>query len=73
MFGGKLGIPELLILLVIALIFFGPSKLAELGKGLGEGIKGFGQRARCCKSRHEKEYDQATCTHLRSPFAKLVE
>ena len=41
MFGGKLGWPEVLILLVIALLFFGPSKLKELGKGLGEGIQGF--------------------------------
>ena len=41
MFGGKLGWPEVLVLLVIALLFFGPSKLKELGKGLGEGIQGF--------------------------------
>ncbi len=41
MFGGKLGVPELLVLLVIALIIFGPSKISELGKGLGEGIKNF--------------------------------
>jgi sec-independent protein translocase protein TatA len=41
MFGGKLGLPELLILLVIALLIFGPSKLADFGKGLGEGIKNF--------------------------------
>jgi sec-independent protein translocase protein TatA len=41
MFGGKLGVPELLILLVIAILFFGPSKLADLGKGLGEGIRNF--------------------------------
>ena len=38
---GKLGLPEILILLVIALLIFGPSKLADLGKGLGEGIKNF--------------------------------
>jgi sec-independent protein translocase protein TatA len=41
MFGGKLGVPELLILLVIALLFFGPGKLADFGKGLGEGIRNF--------------------------------
>ena len=41
MFGGKIGVPELLVLLAIALLVFGPSKLADLGKGLGEGIKNF--------------------------------
>ena len=41
MFGGKLGLPELAIILVIALLVFGPSKLADIGKGLGEGIRNF--------------------------------
>ena len=41
LFGGKLGLPELAILALIALLFFGPSKLADLGKGLGEGIRNF--------------------------------
>jgi len=41
MFGGRLGLPELLILFAIALLFFGPGKLADFGKGLGEGIKNF--------------------------------
>jgi sec-independent protein translocase protein TatA len=39
--GGKLGLPELLLIIAIALLLFGPSKLADLGKGLGEGIKNF--------------------------------
>lgn len=41
MFGGKLGLPEILLILAIALLIFGPSKLADLGKSLGEGIKNF--------------------------------
>lgn len=38
---GKLGLPEILLLLAIALLIFGPSKLADLGKGLGDGIRNF--------------------------------
>jgi len=41
MFGGKIGLPELLLILGIALLIFGPKKLGELGKGLGEGIRNF--------------------------------
>ena len=41
MFGGKLGLPELAVIMVIALLIFGPKKLGELGKGLGEGIRNF--------------------------------
>jgi sec-independent protein translocase protein TatA len=41
MFGGKLGWPELLIILGIALVFFGPSKLGDLGKGIGDAIRNF--------------------------------
>jgi sec-independent protein translocase protein TatA len=32
---------HLLVILFIALLVFGPSKLKDLGKGLGEGIRGF--------------------------------
>ena len=39
MFG--LGLPELMIILVIALVFFGPKKLPSMGKSLGEAIRGF--------------------------------
>lgn len=32
---------HLLVILGIALLMFGPKKLPELGKGIGEGIRGF--------------------------------
>jgi sec-independent protein translocase protein TatA len=37
----KLGLPEILVILAIALLIFGPGRLSELGKGLGEGIRNF--------------------------------
>lgn len=33
--------PELLVIFVVALVVFGPSKLPDLGKSLGEAIRGF--------------------------------
>lgn len=41
MFEGLLQPMHLLVILGIALLLFGPQKLPELGKGLGEGIRGF--------------------------------
>ena len=41
MFEGLLQPMHLLVVLFIAILFFGPSKLGELGKGLGDGIRHF--------------------------------
>ena len=41
MFEGLLQPAHLLVILVVGLFVFGPKKLPELGKGLGEGIRGF--------------------------------
>jgi sec-independent protein translocase protein TatA len=38
---GRIGIPELLIILVIILVLFGASRLPEIGKGIGKGIRNF--------------------------------
>ena len=41
MFEGLMQPMHLLVILFIALLVFGPNKLSELGKGLGQGIKNF--------------------------------
>ena len=41
MFEGLFQPTHLLLILGIALLVFGPKKLADLGKGLGDGVRGF--------------------------------
>jgi sec-independent protein translocase protein TatA len=36
-----IGMPELLVIGLVAVVLFGGSKMADLGKGLGEGIRNF--------------------------------
>jgi sec-independent protein translocase protein TatA len=43
---GNLGFTEILLIGVALLIFFGPSKLPELGKALGKGIQEFKKASR---------------------------
>ncbi|MFZ5897805.1 MAG: twin-arginine translocase TatA/TatE family subunit [Bacillota bacterium] len=42
----RIGMPELIIILVVALIIFGPGKLPEAGKALGRTIKEFRRSSR---------------------------
>ena len=37
----NIGVPELLVILLIALLLFGAGKLPQLGRGIGEGIRNF--------------------------------
>jgi sec-independent protein translocase protein TatA len=52
---GSLGMPELVIILVIALIIFGPRKLPELGRSLGKSIGEFKKASNELRSTLEEE------------------
>jgi TatA/E family protein of Tat protein translocase len=57
MFG--LGVPELIVIFVIALIVFGPKKLPDLGKALGRGIAEFKRASQEVKETIETEVRNA--------------
>ncbi len=52
---GSIGMPELIIIFVIALIIFGPRKLPELGKSLGKSIAEFKKASNELRNTLEEE------------------
>ena len=52
---GSIGMPEMLIILVIALIIFGPRKLPELGRSLGKSLAEFKRASNELRSTLEEE------------------
>ncbi|GAB4278907.1 MAG: TatA/E family twin arginine-targeting protein translocase [Oscillatoriaceae cyanobacterium] len=50
-----IGLPEMVVILVIALLIFGPKKLPEIGKSLGKAIKGFQDASREFESELKQE------------------
>jgi sec-independent protein translocase protein TatA len=62
---GQLGLPEMIIIGIIALLIFGPKKLPDLGSGLGKAIRDFKsamsepeQPAKDEKAKDEKAKDE---------------
>lgn len=56
---GRLGTTELLIVLGIVLVIFGPSKLPELGKSIGKGIRELKQSTKDLQDSIEVEGDDS--------------
>jgi sec-independent protein translocase protein TatA len=52
---GSIGMPELIIIMVIALIIFGPRKLPELGKSLGRSLNEFKKASNDLQNTLEQE------------------
>lgn len=70
---GPIGMPELVIILVIALIIFGPRKLPELGKSLGKSIGEFKRASNELRNSLEEEIKQEEQRDLSTARQKALE
>ena len=55
---GSIGAPELIVIALIALLLFGAGRIADIGKGLGQGIKNFKQGLKEAGSEDEDEEEE---------------
>lgn len=69
MFGGRLGWPELIIILVIVLVVFGVGKLANVGGTLGKAIREF---RKASKAEDEEKPEAKTSTAKAETESKQV-
>ena len=54
---GSIGMPELILIFIVALIVFGPKKLPEIGKSLGKGLAEFKRASDDLKQNIQKEVE----------------
>jgi len=77
---GRIGPMELILILIIALVIFGPSKLPQIGKALGESIKEFKKGAseisdvvnEPVKTEAQPKADASTTTEAKKDETKTV-
>jgi sec-independent protein translocase protein TatA len=53
-----IGLPEMALILVIALLVFGPKKLPEIGRSLGKAIRGFQEASKDFENEFKREAEQ---------------
>lgn len=53
-----IGLPEMVVIMVVALLIFGPKKLPEIGRSLGKGIRSFQDASKEFETEFKREAEQ---------------
>jgi sec-independent protein translocase protein TatA len=53
-----IGLPEMILILIVALLIFGPKKLPEIGRSLGKAIRGFQEASKEFETEFKREADK---------------
>jgi len=53
-----IGLPEMAVIMVVALLIFGPKKLPEIGRSMGKAIRGFQEASKDFQNEFQKEATQ---------------
>ena len=69
---GSIGAPELIVIALIALLLFGAGRIADIGKGLGQGIKNFKQGIKEANDDDDGDKPAAKSDKADKPAAKAV-
>ncbi|TET68074.1 MAG: TatA/E family twin arginine-targeting protein translocase [Candidatus Aminicenantes bacterium] len=69
---GNIGFPELLIILVIALLIFGPKKLPEVGRSIGKALREFRKTSDEIKEKFEEEIQADEFREIKEEIEKDI-
>lgn len=68
----NIGLPEMVLILTLALLVFGPKKLPEIGRSLGKAIRGFQQASKEFETEFKKEAERLEQT-VNQPMKATLE
>jgi TatA/E family protein of Tat protein translocase len=69
---GSIGLPELVVIFIVALLVFGPKKLPEVGKTVGKAIRDFKKSTEDIKDKFEEEIRAEEFQSLKDELKKDI-
>jgi sec-independent protein translocase protein TatA len=69
---GSIGVPELIVILAIALLIFGPKKLPEVGRSIGKALREFRKTSDEIKEKIEEEIQAEEFKEIKEELNKKV-